>query len=120
MSILHDAYTALLSGLTTKTGNEIHWEDKDGKPITIEPIDVENERYIVRYYYPNGQKDWEAEYQNDQLHGKSIRWYENGQKYWETDYQNNQLHGKSIGWYENGQKSWERDYQNGQLIRKIL
>jgi hypothetical protein len=40
MSILHDAYIALLSGLTYRTGNEIYWYDEYNNPITIEPIDI--------------------------------------------------------------------------------
>ena len=141
MSLLHDAYTALLSGLTTKTGNEIHWQDKKGNPITIEPIDVSKNKYIIRRYYSNGKKWWEDNYQNGQLHGKSIGWHENGNKwreeewlngqlhgkytewhydgnkYRQDDYQNGQLHGKSIGWYKSGNKIWEVEYQNGKLIK---
>jgi antitoxin component YwqK of YwqJK toxin-antitoxin module len=118
MSILHDAYTALLAGLTYRTGNEIHWQDEENNPIAIEHIDAENERYIVRGYYSNGQKNLEAEYQNGQRHGKSLGWYPNGQKWWEIERQNDKQHGKSIGWHRNGQKSWEEDHQNGQLYGK--
>jgi hypothetical protein len=50
MNLLYDAYVALLSGITYKTGNEIHWHDKIGNPITLEPIDIKKKRYIVRYY----------------------------------------------------------------------
>ena len=64
MTLLHDAYTAWLAGITTKTGNEIHWEDEDGNPITIEPVDVSKEKYILRGYYSSGNKWWEEEYQN--------------------------------------------------------
>ena len=117
MSILHDAYTALLAGITTKTGNEIHWEDKYGNPITVELVDLETEAYTVRYYYKNGQKCWEINYQNDQLHGKHIGWYKSGQKRSEIDYHQGQPHGKYIWWYENGQKQWEYEYQNGKRIK---
>jgi len=34
------------------------------------------------------------EYIGNQRHGKCIGWYENGQKRWETDYVNGQIHGK--------------------------
>jgi antitoxin component YwqK of YwqJK toxin-antitoxin module len=120
MTPLHDAYVALLSGLTTKTNNEIHWQDEDGNPITVEPIDVAECKYVVRYYYTNGQKEWETNYYQGQLHGKSIGWYKNGQKEWETNYHQGQLHGKDIGWYKNGQKSWEMDYHQGQLHGKDI
>jgi hypothetical protein len=144
MTLLHDAYVALLSGLTTKTNNEIHWQDEDGNPITVEPIDVAECKYVVRHYYENGQKNWETDYYQDQRHGKDIGWHKNGQVYWESDYYQGQLHGKDIGWHKNGQKYWEEyyhqgqrhgkhiawnesgqkeleeDYEHGRLIRKIL
>jgi antitoxin component YwqK of YwqJK toxin-antitoxin module len=120
MTLLHDAYVALLSGLTHKTGNEIHWEDECGNPITVEQISVAECKYVVRYYYDNGQVEKEIIYHQDQLHGKYIRWYKNGQKYWEIDYHQDQLHGKVIRWYKNGQRYWEGYYEHGKLIRKIL
>jgi antitoxin component YwqK of YwqJK toxin-antitoxin module len=117
MNLLREAFTALLSGLTHKTGNEIHWEDEDGDPITVEPVDIEKGKYIVRYYWKNGNKCWERECQNGQRHGKSFGWYENGNKYWEREYQNGQRHGKDTGWDKNGNKYWGAEYQNGQLIK---
>jgi antitoxin component YwqK of YwqJK toxin-antitoxin module len=101
MSILRQALTALLAGLTYKTGNEIHWENEDGEPITVEPVDI-------------------GEYRNGQRHGKWIKWYEDGNKLWEEEYQNGQKHGKCIDWYENGNKRWEYEWQNGQLIKTAL
>jgi antitoxin component YwqK of YwqJK toxin-antitoxin module len=120
MSILHDAYTALLAGLTHKTGNEIHWYNEYNNTITIEPIDTENEKYIVRKYYPGGQKYCEIEYQNNQRNGKYLRWYDNGQKWMEIEYQNDQRHGIYLEWFGNGQKYWEKEYKNGQLHGKYL
>ena len=120
MTILHEAYTALLSGVTHKTGNEIHWQDENGNPITIESIDIKQCKYIVRNYYNNGQKYLEEEYKNRQQHGKTTRWYENGQKIEETEYKNGQLHGKKITWYINGQKCREADYQNGRKHGKSM
>jgi antitoxin component YwqK of YwqJK toxin-antitoxin module len=96
MTLLHDAYVAWLSGLTTKTNNEIHWEDEDGNSITVEPIDVAECKYVVRYYYNSGQISKEINYHQGQLHGKCI------------------------GWHENGQKEWERYYEHDKLIRKVL
>jgi antitoxin component YwqK of YwqJK toxin-antitoxin module len=120
MNILQEALIALLSGLTHKTGNEIHWEDECGEPITVEPVDIEKSKYIVRHYYKNGNKWWEREYQNGQFHGKSFGWYENGNKLWEREYQNGQFHGKSFGCYKNGNKYWEREHQNGQKHGKWI
>jgi hypothetical protein len=71
MTLLHDAYVAWMSGLTTKTNNEIHWEDEYKNPITIEPIDVAECKYVVRYYYC-GQISKEEDYYQGKLHGKYI------------------------------------------------
>ena len=118
MNLLHDAYTALLSGLTTKTGNEINWEDENKNPTTIEPININKEIYKVRYYRPNGNKYCETDYQKGQCHGKRIEWWESGNKRWEVDYQKDQWYGKDIEWWENGNKHWETDYQKGQCHGK--
>jgi antitoxin component YwqK of YwqJK toxin-antitoxin module len=120
MNLLRETLTALLAGLTHTIGKEIHWENEDGDPITVEPVDIEKGKYIIRHYWKNGNKCWGKEYQNGQLHGKCIWWYEDGNKWWESEFQNGQLHGKSIGWYENGNKWWEDEYQNGQLVEEIL
>lgn len=118
MTILYDAYIALLSGLTHKTGNEIHWQDEYGTPITIESIDIEQCKYMIRYYYENGQKRCEEEWKNGQRHGKLIDWHKNGQKWHEAEYQNGQLHGKNAGWNRNGEKRWEVEFEYGKLIKK--
>jgi len=116
MTLLHDAYTALLSGLTHKTGNEIHWHDEDGYPITVEPIDVDAETYVVRHYREsNGDLYWEGRYQKKQLHGKSTGWHPNGQKYWEEGYRQGQLH-ESIEWGEDGTLMCELYYINGYWV----
>jgi len=142
MTLLHDAYTALLSGLTHRTGNEIHWHDKHGCPITVEPVDVERESYLVRRYnddgilcgeegysqgkihgkrislYLNGQKCWEADYHQGQLHGKCMGWYENGQLNWKINYIQDQRHGLSMGWYKNGNCRNEKYYINGRSVTR--
>jgi antitoxin component YwqK of YwqJK toxin-antitoxin module len=120
MTLLHDAYVAWMSGLTHKTGNEIHWEDEDGNPITVEPIDVSECKYAVRYYYDNGQIGMEINYYQDQRHGKTIGWHKNGQVYWEADYYQDQRHGKSIGWWKSGKKKWEEDYYQDQQHGKCI
>jgi len=120
MTLLHDAYTALLSGLTHRTGKEINWHDRDGNPITVEPVDVERDRYVVRYYDENGVLWNQAHYLQDQLHGKRTEWYENGQLQWDTDFVNGKLHGKDIGWYDNGQLQLEKHYNHNQLHGKCI
>ena len=100
MTLLHDAYTALLASLTTKTGNEIHWKDEDGTPITVELTDVSKEKYIIRYYYSNGNRRYEIECRDGKRHGKFIKWRENGNKHLETEFKNGKTHDGSIIWYE--------------------
>jgi len=97
MTLLHDAYTALLSGLTHRTGNEIHWYDNNGCPITVEPIDVQAGSYVVRRYREDGGLNYEERYLQNQLHGKSTYWYCKGQKQYELNYHHSQRHGKSMG-----------------------
>ncbi len=48
---------------------------------------------------------------------KLISFYLTGEKHWETEYKNGQLHGKYIDWDKNGEKFWEAEHQNGKLIR---
>lgn len=143
MSLLHDAYTALLAGLTTKTGNEIHWVNEHGYPKTIEPIDINKETYIVRYYYDNGNIESESYYKKDKRHEKYIQWYRNGDKWFEREYKNgeyhgsyiiwrkgikryeenfknNVRHGKYILWDDDGNKVVEANYKNGELFKETL
>jgi len=115
MTLLHDAYIALLSGLTYKTGDEIHWHDENVDPITVELFDVEAYRYIVRRYREDDSLCIEKNYLKDQLHGKSIGWYDNGELHWEADYAKGKLHGKYRWWDPNGQLKWEKDCLNGKL-----
>jgi antitoxin component YwqK of YwqJK toxin-antitoxin module len=120
VTILHDAYAALLSGLTYKTGNKIHWKDENGNPITVEPINIKKCKYIVRYYYSNGNKKFKYKYQKERLHGKSADWYTSGNKKWEQEHKKGKLNGKSIVWYENGNKQCELEYQDNNLNGKFI
>ena len=54
-----------------------------------------NDKYKLTGYYKNGNKWWEAEYQNNNRHCKYITWYDNGNKCWERDYENN-----TLNWYK--------------------
>jgi hypothetical protein len=111
MTLLHDAYAALLAGLTTKTGNEINWEDKSGKLITVEPLDIKISTYIVRYV--GGDKFW---YLNDKLHREdgpaAIR--VDGTKAWCINGEPHREDGHAIE-YAGGDKYW---FLNGKLHRE--
>jgi len=100
MSILHDALTALLSGITTyKTGTkEIWWKDDYGGDITIEVVDAETESYVEREYYPNRQVRNEYHYHSGKLQGLCKGWYNNGQLWFRVNYRC----GKRYGSYEYG------------------
>jgi len=45
-------------------------------------------KYILRGYWENGNKHWEAEYQNGLLHGFNLGWYKNGRLHWKIKHQN--------------------------------
>jgi len=115
MTLLHDAFTAFISGITTKKPNteEIYWESESGSSITVECIDAETESYIVRSYYENGKLHYENHYQHGQPHGICKGWYENGQLHYEHFYQHGQPHGIWKGWYKNGKLQYEHPYQHG-------
>jgi antitoxin component YwqK of YwqJK toxin-antitoxin module len=111
MNLLHDAYTAWLSGLTYKDEKGIHWQDKYDNPITISDIDIETKSYVVRYWYQNGQLQKEVPYQQGQRHGVEKWWYDGGQPWWEIPYQQGQIHGVEKGWHDNGWPYVEVQYQ---------
>jgi len=119
-NILHDAYAALLAGVTYRTGNEIHWYDENGHQITVEPVDVERESYKIRYYRRDGGLKYETDYLQGKIHGKSVAWYIHGQKYWEADYCQGKLHGKNISWHTNGQIRLEEYYCQNQRHGKHI
>jgi hypothetical protein len=94
MTILHDAYTALLSGLTTyhpDYPDEIIWE-YEGYKVCIKPIDLE--RNVCRLRIPDESTGW---FMNDKLHredGPAIEhvngtkmWWLNGRAYSKEDYE---------------------------------
>ena len=141
--LAQEVFIAKLSGIAKyKTPNEIWWENEQGDKITIEFINNSVSNFIIREYYESGNKVYEAEFKNEEIHGKETIWYENGNKdfeveyqngkrygraiWWyedgskecEAKYQNGKQHGKYIGWYENGNKRYEKEYQNGKLINE--
>jgi antitoxin component YwqK of YwqJK toxin-antitoxin module len=80
------------------------------------------------YYYENGQKQSEGDFNNDQHEGQWTIWFENGQKKSAGNYIANNLEGQWKYWYESGEKKsegiyirsnkdgiWNYWYKNGQL-----
>jgi len=79
MTLLHDAMTAYLAGLTTKLNEkEIWWQNESGFKVTVELVDTDSEQYIVRRYYDNGNLWWQDNYCKDKRHGSCIDYLENG------------------------------------------
>jgi len=85
MSTLHDAYTALLSGLTYKKNGKIKWI-KNSHDIWITIIDVDKEEYYLEY--DNGDKHWFQKEQRHRLDGPAVE-YPNGDTLW---YRKGKLH----------------------------
>jgi len=76
------------------------------------------------YYYPSGNKDytgkfvWVEDERGNFQNGVWTYWYENGQKKIDRNYNIGKLDGLQIKWYVSGQKESEETYQNGDLISK--
>lgn len=89
-------------------------EFKDGKTATeIHYVDGEKNGLYLRYY-PNGQKQLQANHDNNVLSGSAVEWYENGQKKAEGNYTAWKKHGfwKEYKKYYDGR--WEQgDYVSG-------
>jgi TonB family protein len=104
---------------------------------SIRPDDREG---VFTWYYPDGRKQQECEYNNNQLHGTFQEWYEDGQikskesftdgfldgpmKTWRKDgkpeldaqYSKGEKHGYFISYYKNGQIARKELYDNGKFI----
>ncbi len=121
MTLLHDAYAAYLSGLTTKKNeNEIWWKTKDGYKITVELVNLRLEKYIVRDYYDDGSLWSEENYRKGQLHGRRVSYFKNGKLRCEENYYNSQLHGLYKEYYEDGSLMFKISYDKGQLHGPII
>lgn len=104
---------------------------------SIRPDDREG---TFTWYYPDGQKQQECNYRNNQLHGLYQEWFDNGQnkirqnffenlpdgpaKEWRKDgtlqlevqYSKGEKHGFFISYYTNGQMARKELYDHGQYI----
>ena len=111
MSLLHDAYTALLSGLTHKENGKIRWANENNRDIWITIIDVNKEKYYVEYIN-NGDKYWYQNGLRHRLDGPAIE-HSNGDKVWYQEGKLHRLDGPAVD-CDNGDKFW---YQNYKLHR---
>ena len=70
--------------------------------------------YTEVSYYPNGQKEYSAEYLNGKLDGMSRHWSEDGYLISESEYNHGKLHGIWKKYYENGNTRYAAHYFHGQ------
>lgn len=68
------------------------------------------------FWYKNGQRLAEGNYEDGKLEGLSALWYENGQKQAEINFKNGNINGLVTWWYKNGQKRVERNMKNGERV----
>ncbi len=116
MTLLHDAMAAYLSGLTTKKNEkEIWWWDESGYKITVELVNARWEKYIVRYYYDNGNLSSEYNYFKGQYHGLCKGYCDNGNLRSEYNYFKGRRHGLCKYYYDNGNLRSEYNYNHGSL-----
>ena len=88
------------------------------EPIEGEALRLRHGLWIS--YYPNGQKQVQGEFRNDQPVGKFIWWHENGQRQAQGEYVNGVQNGTWITWYSNGQRESKMDYQQGDLMGQTM
>ena len=105
---------------------------------------LSNKRIVERSYFQNGAIEFEAEYINGKLDGKSLVWLEDGSLFSISKYSNNQphgiwkkfhpngklmfamnyeygeKHGTEKWYYENGQVKSEQEFENGNAKSEII
>lgn len=112
MSLLTDAYAALLAGLTNKDGELINWE-RDNKPVQIEVVDLDNEEYIVHKKYHNGKASLAEGFKGDLPHGDHISYFSDGVLSKIFQYKDGQLDGVAKSFYYDGSVKREAHYREG-------
>ena len=75
---------------------------------------LSTKRIVERSYFQNGILEFEAEYINEKLDGKSQVWLEDGTLYSISKYSNNQPHGIWKKFHPNGKLMFEVNYEYGQ------
>jgi antitoxin component YwqK of YwqJK toxin-antitoxin module len=92
----------------------------DGKPKRVQYYTPETENsYLARevFYYENGQKKMDGEYNKDKKkHGKWLYWREDGKKWSEGYFYEGKDDGWRTTWHENGGKHYEGRYNKGVRI----
>ncbi|HWA99147.1 MAG TPA: hypothetical protein VG713_11670 [Pirellulales bacterium] len=73
---------------------------------------------LSTWWYKNGQKQLEGEYDQDMPVGKFTWWHSNGQKQTEGSFIAGMQSGRWVWWHPNGQKQSEGDYTENNRIGK--
>ncbi len=68
------------------------------------------------YYFDDGKKQREINYEHGKKNGELIEYYRSGKKMYIAHYQNDIANGKWIVFDENGNKVSETEYKNGQPV----
>lgn len=100
------------SGLTEKVISEYPTGLPMKKEFYKETDGVEVKVKEIRFY-PNGEKEEEGNYENEQKNGIWTQWYSNGEKWIEETYSEGVKHGKFSVWYQTGKKNYEGSYNMG-------
>jgi hypothetical protein len=92
------------------------------KKVTGKGCVGDNGLYLLHgtetWYYPNGQKQWEARYDKGQKLGEETLWTAEGKKIWSWDHRKD---GTSVWthWWPNGKKKYESTWKNKETVSVV-
>jgi TonB family protein len=66
------------------------------------------------WFYPDGQKQQECQYKNNELHGLFLEWFENGQNKTRQNFNEGLLDGPMKTWQQDGTLHLEAQYSKGE------
>lgn len=87
----------------------------NGNLRSVQHFKGKKQHGLNTWYYENGKKQLEAEYQEGVLNGRSTRWYQNGAKESVATYRNGLKNGLEVIWTASGVKAEEKTYKNDTL-----
>ncbi len=112
----------MMTGCAEKLQERITETYPDGKPKRAQYYTPGAENsYMAReiFYYQNGQKKMEGEYNIDgKKHGKWVYWREDGKKWSEGYFTDGKDDKFRRTWHENGEKHYEGRYKLGTRVGK--
>jgi TonB family protein len=87
---------------------------------TYTSINPDNRNGHFVYYYANGNKQMECDFQNNEVEGMNNEWFANGLPKTFSRIHNGQLDGLYQVWNEDGHLKLEIEYKNGELNGRFL